>query len=169
MLVKLTPVVNFTNILYAHLRQYSSSNLKWKYIKASRKNFVPKCWWNWHLVANYVSLGVIVFFVFFTIGVGVKENEKLFSCHFLRRLLQFRFFFDFLQQFCIHPRRRWNLEMRKKISDKFSLKENWRDGQSNRWQVWINLILNLFFFMHVDPKSGSNFSKLLKGNFVRFS
>ncbi len=40
----LRPVVNFTNILYAHLRRYffakRISNLKCKYKKASRKTFV---------------------------------------------------------------------------------------------------------------------------------
>ncbi len=47
-------MINFTNILYAPLCQYSfakrSSNLKFKYKKASRtKKSRVKCWWNWHL------------------------------------------------------------------------------------------------------------------------
>ncbi len=46
--------VNFTNILQAHLCQYSNKkfNLYWKHRKTSCKTFVQKkphvkCWWNW--------------------------------------------------------------------------------------------------------------------------
>ncbi len=59
-----SPMVNITNILWAHLHQYScannSSNLKCKYQKARRKTLVlkkvlVKCWWNWHLIHSWVN------------------------------------------------------------------------------------------------------------------
>ncbi len=63
--ISVVPVVNFTNILWAHLHQYScakkSSTLKCKYKKASRKTFARKgphnIFWNWHLL----DLRLIVF------------------------------------------------------------------------------------------------------------
>ncbi len=61
------PVVNFTNILWAQLRQYScAKKVQTKNVSTKKtlcKTFVQKkpCmkyWWNWHLEQTYLSLNI---------------------------------------------------------------------------------------------------------------
>jgi hypothetical protein len=69
----LSPMVNFTNIFWAHLRWYfctkKSSNLKGKYKKSfaqdlRTKNPRVKYWWNWHLVYLFIKVWQILFQIF---------------------------------------------------------------------------------------------------------